>query len=283
MPRLIRVRKSDHSERIFQEFIEAAGRHFLKFLAGPKRTPLMINTRIAILARTAGVAVLAGAAALVLGIAPAHAAPGTPDPPSSEGTLYGDPDTAADFWRYQSYDDDCVEMSVADVVGEITGDQPSEHQIVKLAQTTPSAVHSGPIYAKPGKRHHGEGTSFADEPVLLKHYGIQAVSTDKDSAAQTGITPSMKAIEQDLAHGQKVIVGVNAELIWGDPVEDKEPDGEPDANHAVVVTGVDTRKGIVHLNDPGTEDGQDEQVPIDLFVKSWNSSDNQMTITSRPA
>ena len=75
----------------------------------------------------------------------------SPDPPSSEGTLYGDPAAAAPYWRYQSYDDDCVEMSVADVVGEITGDQPSEHAIVKLAQSTPSPTHPGPIYAKPGK------------------------------------------------------------------------------------------------------------------------------------
>ena len=84
----------------------------------------MIGTRIAALARTTGVAVLAGAAALSLGIGTAQAAPGTPEPSGSEGTLYGDPTTAAPYWRYQSYDDDCVEMSVADVVGEITGDQP---------------------------------------------------------------------------------------------------------------------------------------------------------------
>jgi hypothetical protein len=235
----------------------------------------MIGTRIAALARTTGVAVLAGAAALSLGIGTAQAAPGTPDPPSSEGTLYGDPETAAPYWRYQSYDDDCVEMSVADVVGEITGDQPSEHAIVKLAQSTPSPSHPGPIYSKPGKRHHGEGTTFADEVTLLDHYGIKSVSTDSDTNEPTGL----KALEQDLANGRKVIAGVNAELIWGDPVEDKDSDGNPASNHAVVVTGVDTKKGVVHLNDPGSEDGQDEHVLIDTFVKSWKTSDEQMTVT----
>jgi hypothetical protein len=235
----------------------------------------MIGTRIAALARTTGVAVLAGAAALSLGIGTAQAAPGTPDPPSSEVTLYGDPETAAPYWRYQSYDDDCVEMSVADVVGEITGDQPSEHAIVKLAQSTPSPSHPGPIYSKPGKRHHGEGTTFADEVTLLDHYGIKSVSTDSDTNEPTGL----KALEQDLANGRKVIAGVNAELIWGDPVEDKDSDGNPASNHAVVVTGVDTKKGVVHLNDPGSEDGQDEHVLIDTFVKSWKTSDEQMTVT----
>jgi hypothetical protein len=235
----------------------------------------MIGTRIAALARTTGVAVLAGAAALSLGIGTAQAAPGTPDPPSSEGTLYGDPTTAAPYWRYQSYDDDCVEMSVADVVGEITGDQPSEHAIVKLAQTTPSPSHPGPIYAKPGKRRHGEGTTFSDEVTLLAHYDIKSVSTDSDTNEPTGLN----ALEQDLANGRKVIAAVNAELIWGDPVEDKDSDGNPASNHAVVVTGVDTKKGVVHLNDPGSEDGQDEQVLIDTFVKSWKTSDEQMTVT----
>jgi hypothetical protein len=239
----------------------------------------MIGSRIATLARTVGVVALTGAAALSLGMGTAQAAPNTPARPSSEGALYGDPTTAAPYWRYQSYDDDCVEMSVADVVGEITGHQPSERAIVQLAQSTPSAVHSGPIYTKPGKRHHGEGTSFDDEPVLLKHYGIDSVSTDKDSTATTGEPTGMKALEQDLAKGRKVIAAVNAEVIWREPVEDKDSNGDPESNHAVVVTGIDTKTGVVHLNDPGSEDGQDEQVPIDVFVKSWNTSDNQMTIT----
>jgi len=48
----------------------------------------------------------------------------------------------------------------------------------------------------------------------------------------------------------------------------------------VVVTGVDTAAGIVHLNDPGSEDGRDEQVPIDVFIRSWDSSDDEMTVTT---
>jgi hypothetical protein len=225
--------------------------------------------------RAAGAALLAGTAALGLATT-AWAAPGTPDPPSGAGTLYGDPTAAAPFWRYQTFDDDCVEMAVADVVGELTGHQPSEQAIVKVAQSTPSTAHHGPIYVKPGKRRAGSGTSFVDEPALLAHYGIGAVSTDRDSAAH----PGMRGLERDLADGHKVIVGVNAELLWREPVEDKTSDGEPEANHAVVVTGVDTAAGVVHLNDPGSEDGRDEQVPIDIFIRSWKTSDEQVTVTS---
>jgi hypothetical protein len=236
--------------------------------------------RIATVARAAAVAVLTGAAALGLAVGAAQAAPGFPGPPSGAGTLYGDPTAAAPFWRYQQYDDDCVEMSAADVVGELTGKQPSEHEIVKLAQSTASSVHPGPIYTKPKKHKSGEGTSFDDEPTLLAHYGIRAVSTDKESAATTHVPTGMVALEHDLAKGRKVIAGVNAEIIWGEPVEDKNSDGEPLSNHAVVVTGVDTAAGIVHLNDSGSEEGRDEQVPIDVFIRSWDSGDDQMTVTS---
>ncbi len=236
----------------------------------------MIGTRTATAARAAGIAMLAGAAALGLAVGTAHAAP---VPPRGEGTLYGNPAAAAPFWRYQAYDDDCVEMAVSDVVGELTGKPPSEQAIVKLAQSTPSTVHSGPIYTKPKRRKPGSGTSFDDEPALLAHYGIHAASTDKESTAKSGVPTRMTALEQDLATGRKVIVGVNSELIWHEPVEDKTPDGQPEANHAVVVTGVDTAAGIVHLNDSGIEDGRDERVPIDVFARSWATSGEQMTVT----
>ncbi len=232
---------------------------------------------IARAARTAGLAVLALATALgpATGLVMSPAI-GTAQP----GTLYGDPAAAAPFWRYQEYDDDCVEAAAADVVGELTGDEPSEWAIIAVAQVTPSTVHSGPIYTKPKKRKHDEGTSFDDGPALLAHFGIHAVSTDKPSAKKIGVPTGMEALEQDLAQGRKVIAGVNAELLWGEPVEDKTPDGEPDSNHAVVVIGVDTAAGIVHLNDSGSETGRDEQVAIAVFIKSWASSDDQMTVTS---
>ncbi len=232
-----------------------------------------------IAARTGAVGSTAAAltAALLVAIGTAQAAP---DPPSGTGTFYGDPEAAAPFWHYQDYDDDCVEMAVADVVGELSGDEPSEHAIVKLAQSTPSPSHHGPIYAKPGKRRAGSGTSFDDEPALLAHYGIQAVSTDRGSSKKSGVATGMKALEQALAQGRKVIVGLNAELIWREPVEDKTSDGQPESNHAVVVTGVDTAAGVVHLNDSGSEDGCNEQIPIALFVRSWDTSDDQMTVTS---
>jgi hypothetical protein len=43
---------------------------------------------------------------------------------------------------------------------------------------------------------------------------------------------------------------------------------------------VDTARGLVHLNDTGSKKGGDEKVPIDIFISSWDSSGDQMTVTS---
>jgi len=234
----------------------------------------MIGTGI----RTAAVAV---AAALGLGLAPgtAQAGPYPPSPPEARATLYGDPAAAVRFWRHQEYDDDCVPMAVADVVGELTGVQPTEEGVVAVAHASPSTVHKGPMYTKPVKNQPGQGTSFADEPALLAHYGIHAVNSYMDDGPKGGAPTGMDVLEQALAKGRKVIVGVNAELIWHRPVKTKTRSGAPDANHAVVVTGIDIAAGTVHLNDSGSATGGDEQVPIDVFARSWASSGDQMTVT----
>ncbi len=234
----------------------------------------LVDRAIITAAWTATFAVLASAAALGwatgLALGTAQAAPGGPSQPNGDGRLYGDPAAAAPFWRRQTYDDDCVLMAVADVVGQLTGNEPAEEEIIRVAQSTPSTAYDGPIYAKfPHTKKSDYGTYFEDEPALLAHYGIHAVYTHKD----------MEALEHDLGDGHKVIAGVNEELILGKPVKTKTPDGRPFHDHALIVTGVDTAAGIVHLNDSDSHTGRDEQVAIEIFVQSWATSDNQMTVT----
>ncbi|KAA1245154.1 hypothetical protein F0Q45_24410 [Mycobacterium simiae] len=228
--------------------------------------------RFLTIAKTAVFATVAGAVALGLA-GPADAA---------SGTMYGDPVAAAKWWRYQKYDD-CVIMSSADVVGQITDKEPSEKAIIKVAQSTPSTVHPGSIYVKPADTKNpnsGMGTSMWDVPTLLEHYGVHAKVTDTDDAAQTGIPTGMEALEQYLGGGHAVIVSVNAEMIWGQPVEETNSDGSPRSDHAVVVTGVDTASGIVHLNDSGNQQGRDEQVPMEIFVKAWDTSHDFLVVTT---
>jgi hypothetical protein len=227
--------------------------------------------QIATAARSALPAFAAGA--LALGLAAPAAA--------SAETMYGDPTAAAKWWRYQQYDD-CALMASADVVGQMIGTEPSERAIIKVAQSTPSTAHPGSIYitpSDPDNPNSGNGTSRLDIPTLLGHYGIGAKMTDADRAAKNGVATGMEALEQYLGSGHAVIVSVNAEMIWGEPIENKDDEGNPVSDHTVVVTGVNTAKGIVHLNDSGTSSGRDERIPLELFAKSWGTSHYFLVVT----
>lgn len=231
-----------------------------------------MKTKIANATRAAVFAAAAGAVALGLA-APAGAA---------SGTLYGDPAAAGQWWRHQKYDD-CVLMASADVIGQMTGKEPSEEAIIKKAQSTPSVAHPGTIYTKPLDTKHpnsGMGTSFADVPTLLAEYGVDAAVTNRSHAAKDGILGGIEGLERQLGTGHRVIVSVNGELIWNVPVETKDETGNPVGDHAVVVTGIDAGYNIVHLNDSGDPKGRDSQIPMALFLKAWDSSNDLMVVTT---
>jgi hypothetical protein len=170
--------------------------------------------------------------------------------------MYGDPAAAAPYWR-QQHASDCGEMAVADLVGEITGRQPTERQITSVAQNTSGATGSGPIWKPPGN------TDIRDLPLLLWHYWISA----------DNVQTNTNGLEQDLAEKRKVIVLLNAETIWN------RPGNRGSANHFVVVTGIDTGAGVVHLNDSGIKTGRDEQVAIATFERAWAPNHNSAVVT----
>ena len=218
------------------------------------------RTQIAAVARLVGIVAVvcgAGAASWVTSAAAVHAETGMSVPDANyELGMYGDPAAAAPYWR-QQHSSDCGEMAVADVVGQITGREPTEQQITALAETTPSTAGPGPIWKLSGS------TDIRNLPMLFWHYWVRA----ENIQSTTG------ALEQDLAERRKVVVIVNAETIWNRP-------GKRDsANHFVVVTGIDTKAGVVHLNDSGIKTGRDEQVPIAVFEAAWRTSDNFAVVT----
>ncbi len=200
--------------------------------------------------RAAGVAPLIVAAAVGL----AGAANGDPT-----GQMYGNPGAAAPYWRYQ-HQQDCGLMAVADVVGQLTGREPTQVGIELRGIFSKSEVHRGPVYAF-------DGTSPDDMVMLLQKYGIQSDLTTGNS---------MATVEQDLAGGHKVIAAVNAETIWNYPAGKGQ---RTNADHAVVVTGVDTGADVVHLNDSGTPQGRDEQIPMTTFTQAWATGDNLLIVT----
>jgi hypothetical protein len=198
--------------------------------------------------RTAGLAALV--VATTIGLAPAARA---------DGQMYGNPQAAAPYWRYQ-HQQDCGLMAVADVVGQLTGREPSQIGMELRGIFTKSESHRGDVY-------HFDGTSPQDMVLLLQKHGIQSDMTTGNS---------MGTLEQDLAGGHKVIAALNAETIWNYPPGNGNR-GTPD--HAVVVTGVDTGANVVHLNDSGTPDGRNEQIPLATFSQAWNTSDDLLIVT----
>lgn len=231
-----------------------------------------------------GAAVTLGLAAGATGLADA-ATQGHPEA-ASPGRMFGNPAAAAPHWKMQSLDD-CALMASADVIEQLLNREVSEQEVIALAQGLPSRVHYGAIYTLPSDMSRpnqtGRGTNPQDIPVLLARYGINAVYTSEQEANATGVATGLEALEHYLAGGHKVIVGLNAELIWGRPVVTKDQSGNPLADHAVVVTAVDTVNGKVHLNDSGSATGKDETVPIDVFIKSWATGGGQLVVTEQAA
>jgi hypothetical protein len=205
--------------------------------------------------RTAGVSTLI--VAVVIGLATGVGTGLAEADPN--GQMYGNPQAAERYWRYQ-YGDDCGLMAVADVVGQVTGREPLQIGIELRGVFTKSEAHRGGVY-------RFDGTSPEDMVMLLQKYGVQSQLT-------TGNTT--QAIEQDLAGGHKVIAAVNAETIWNYPAGQGQ---RTQADHAVVVTGVDTGADIVHLNDSGTPNGRNEQIPMATFTQAWATGNDLLIVT----
>ena len=192
--------------------------------------------------------------------------------PAGTDGVYGDPAATAKYWQQQSLEDNCGLVSVADVVGEITGNEPTEKQMIALAQNTPSGTNQGPIYAPssdPGHNNGNGGVEMADLVVLLNHYGIKSLMAwTAGHPEKTG----MPALQQYLTDDRKIIAWVNSAVIWD------TSDQRTKADHYLVVTGIDTSKDIVHLNDPGA-DHADERVSTATFVTAWKTGEESIVVT----
>lgn len=186
--------------------------------------------------------------------------------------MYGNPVVAAKYWVAQSLEDNCGLVSVADVVGEVTGNAPTERQMLDLAESTPSGANPGPIYApRDDPSHSGPnaGISMSDLVILLDHFGIKSEMTAASDRDQNGLA----LLERYLAKDRKIIAFVNSSVILN--ADDQRTKGD----HFLVVTGIDTGKEVVHLNDPGI-DHADEQVSFATFMTAWQTSDESIVVTA---
>lgn len=214
--------------------------------------------------------------------APEGRAPAPEAPPAApevaSPTLIGDPAAAAAFWGRQRYDD-CVLMAAADVIGQVTGNKPSEDEMIALAATFPNGSGTGPLWAVPAdpppppRVRKMQLPVIADLPPLLARFNVPSVVTDTQIAAAGGPPTGMLALEDALRAGRAVIASVNGETIWD------QPGDRSVHNHSLVVTGVDPERGIVHLNDSAiVSPGPDSRVSLAAFVDAWATSDYNMLI-----
>ncbi|GLZ48472.1 hypothetical protein Acsp06_46570 [Actinomycetospora sp. NBRC 106375] len=178
--------------------------------------------------------------------------------------MHGDPAQASSYWYAQSTNGYCVPASVAQVVGEWQGHNVGEQEVVDRAVahgwlTTTDADGDG-------RPDDASGMTSSEGEALLESYGIPATTTHG----------SLKDLELLLDQDRDIIAYVDADEIWYHQ-DDDAADGGTDANHAVVVTGIDDEN--VYLADPGDPSGAVSVVPRATFEDAWSDSDHEMLVT----
>lgn len=106
--------------------------------------------------------------------------------------------------------------------------------------------------------------------------------TDHGIPTHSQSNASVYDIVNELAQGHKVIVGVDADELWR-PSIFNDLFGE-EANHAIVVTGIDTsdpENVMVIVTDPGSGDVAKEY-PIEQFIDAWHDSNCFFVATDNP-
>ena len=185
-----------------------------------------------------------------------------------DDTMIGDPVDQSSHWIYQSEPDNCAvaaELSIMHQFGvDLTQDQANY------------------ISAENGWYNPGSGTSMDDIGNMMGLYNIPNHSCQNATVAD---------LASELQQGHGVIVGVNSGDLWDQgPLENlsnflRDELGIVPANHAVVVTGIDTsdpEHPMVILNDSGHPGGAGVAYPLDRFMDAWENGQFYYTATNNP-
>jgi hypothetical protein len=198
---------------------------------------------------------------------PAHpAATATPEPTAQLGAAQeaGNPGEYQHYWFFQEHNGYCVPSSVTQVVEAQTGISLHGYNLVDQ-----EAHHLG--------MKTGVGMSLQQAQKILAGFDIPSHLQDSASPQQaTG------ELEHYLEQGRSIVLSVNASPIWyGTETSAQNTEGQ--ADHALVVTAINTQTGEVTLSDPGSPNGNEEQVPYDTFMEAWAASHYQMLVSNDTA
>jgi LysM repeat protein len=170
------------------------------------------------------------------------------------GAIHGDPAQAVSYWFAQR-GSDCVPASVTQVLGEALGHRVPESDVLQRMATLGMELPTST-----------QGVPFADAERLLDSFGIS-------SHQEHNVT--LTRLEGYLDQGRSVILGVDANPIWH--YQDGQSQGE--APHAVMITSIDESTGTVTLSDTGTPNGNEEHVPLNVFMYAWGEQGNELVVT----
>ncbi len=178
-----------------------------------------------------------------------------------EGGIHGDPSSDVQWAQTQSQDGYCVPVSVAMIATEATGTFHGEAEVVQYA-VSEGLLRQDPMTGR-------IGTDAEAAKTMLEHFGVPA---DVERGAD------MDTLRDYLDEGRGVIVAVDAQEVWY-RADDDAVDGRPDANHALVITGIDDTRGVVTLNDPGNPTGAGYEMSIQAFEDAWADSGSELVVT----
>jgi hypothetical protein len=183
-----------------------------------------------------------------------------------ENTIeYGDPLGDADYWREQNGANSCAVVAQISVYESLTGEYISETNAADYAY-------------EQGWFDPESGTFLENTGNILEDLGIETYSSENNTFAD---------LEDALARGDKLIVGLDANEIWS-PQYDRQGNSkeQADAYHAVWVTGIEEESnGSVNviLNDSGIPNGSSSVVEYDDFMNAWSDTDYFATIAEAPS
>ncbi len=180
----------------------------------------------------------------------------SPDP------MIGTPEQDSLFFPgQQSFPDTCAIRCQEFILEQFTGQDFPEGALIGEAQ-----AH--------GWYTPGAGTSPENVGNLLELHGIPVIRYSEAHIFN---------LVGELAQGHKVIIGIDSGELWNPAQEGA--DGQAEADHAVVVSGIDTSNPNdlrVIISDPGTGEAA-ISYPIRQFVDAWQDSRFTMVATQQPA
>lgn len=179
----------------------------------------------------------------------------------------GDPATDVGFFPgQQDHQDTCAIRCQEFILERYTGVEFPEEALMRQAMDH-------------GWYSPGGGTQMQDVGNLLELNGIPVSRYEGANVFN---------LANELAQGHKVIIGVDSSELWEDhPIRAAIADslGLSGADHAVVVSGIDTRDPDhiqVIVSDPGTGEAA-ATYPLDRFLDAWQDSGCYMVATQTPA